>query len=509
MVVIALAVGVALGAVAGVAASVALLRRDHRRALDAALASVGSDAQVRLATSEARRGALDADVRDLRGRLDVALDEARGATAALADARVARAGLEAELRDERERADEKLDVLAQARDDLSKHFKALAGDALEVNRQRMAEQHHGALDQILKPLGDKLVAFEKKVEETYDKEAQQRFSLGQEVLKLHQATTRINEEAINLTRALKGEAKTRGNWGEVILERVLERSGLTKGVEYVTQQLLRDDDGAMLRPDVVIHLPEDKHLVIDSKLSLVAYDRYHAADDETTRSHHGRQHLDAVRAHAKALGEKSYHARAGLDSPDFVAMFVPIEPAFGLASSLDPGLFLDAWDRKVVIVTPSTLLALLSTVRTLWQRDKQTRNAIEIAEESGLLHDQFVLVIEALQTLGKQLRSAQKAFELTENRLVDGRGNLVDRIGKLREMGAKTKRRMPDPIARRSGGEDAVDDPMDGDGTAGGGDAGSAPGPGDEVSTAAAAPAVKPAVPFKLVSPGRGESESA
>lgn len=485
-VVIVLVIGVLLGA----ALTGWMLRRNHRLALEAALVSAGSAAEVRLATMDAERVALDADVRELRGRLDVALDEGRSTSAALGDARVARAGLEAALRDERERAAEKLEVLTQARDELSKHFGALAGDALEVNRKRMTEQHHGALDQILKPLGDKLAAFEKKVEETYDKEAQQRFSLGQEVLKLHQATTRINEEAINLTRALKGEAKTRGNWGEVILERVLERSGLTKGVEYSIQHTLRDDDGAMLRPDVVIHLPEDKHVVIDSKLSLVAYDRYHAADDDTTRGHHGKQHLDAMRTHAKALGDKSYHTRAGMDSPDFVAMFVPIEPAFGLASSLDPELFLDAWNRNVVIVTPSTLLALLTTVRTLWQRDKQTKNAIEIAEQSGALHDQFVLVIESLQVLGKQLKAAQGAFEQTENRLVEGRGNLIDRIRKLKEMGAKAKRQIPEPLVRRAEAGDTRDE--------------SAAAP--EASAPAPARTIPP---FTLVSPASADDEAA
>ncbi len=323
-------------------------------------------------------------------------------------------------------------------------------------------------------------------------------------MKLHQATTRINEEAINLTRALKGEAKTRGNWGEVILERVLERSGLTKGVEYVTQLTLRDDDGAMLRPDVVIHLPEDKHLVIDSKLSLVAYDRYHAADDDTTRGHHGRQHLDAMRAHAKALGDKSYHTRAGVDSPDFVAMFVPIEPAFGLASSLDPELFLDAWNRNVVIVTPSTLLALLTTVRTLWQRDKQTKNAIEIAEQSGALHDQFVLVIESLQSLGKQLKAAQNAFEQTESRLVHGRGNLVGRIRKLKEMGAKAQRQIPEPLVRRAeaGDERGTDDEAPRDAA----DAATAPTHLPQPTQPLQPKAVPP---FTLVSPGSADDEAA
>jgi DNA recombination protein RmuC len=239
-----------------------------------------------------------------------------------------------------------------------------------------------------------------------------------------------------------------------VLERVLERSGLIRGREYQVQLALRDDEGALSRPDVVILLPDNKHVVIDSKVSLVAYDNYYAATDDAGRALAGRQHVEGMRRHAKALGEKNYQDDKQLDSPDFVAMFVPIEPAFSLASSLDAELFLDAWELGVVIVTPSTLLALLMTVQTLWQRDKQVRNAIEIAEQSGALHDQFALVLESLSSLGKQLKDAQKAFELTENRLVEGRGNLVGRIKKLQDMGAKTKKQLPPEMLARASDED-------------------------------------------------------
>jgi DNA recombination protein RmuC len=450
VVVIALLIGLAVG----VLSAGWTHRRANRLAIDAALALAGADAQARIAATEARLAGRDAELRDLHARLEASASAGKIAGDALADARVAHATLGAQLRDERDRAAERLATLTQARDELTAHFKALAGDALEVNRQRVTEQHQGALDQILKPLGEKLVAFEKKVEETYDKEAQQRSSLRQEVLNLQAATLQINEDAKNLTLALKGEAKTRGNWGEVVLERVLERSGLVKNVEYHTQHTMKDDDGGVSRPDIVIRLPDNKHVIIDSKVSLVAYDRYHAADDDVARTLAGRQHVEGMRRHARALGDKNYQSGKEVDSPDFVAMFVPIEPAFSLASSLDADLFLDAWDRKVVIVTPSTLLALLMTVQTLWQRDKQTRNAIEIAEQSGALHDQFALVLESLQVLGRQLRDAQKAFELTENRLVDGRGNVVGRIRKLQEMGAKTKKQLPPALLARAADQD-------------------------------------------------------
>ncbi len=456
-------VALVAGLLIGVVLTAAFLRRARALAVEAALAAHGAETQVRLATSEARLVERDGAVVQLQQRLDVALAESRAAAVASTDSRIVAAGLAAELREERERAGEKLAVLAQARDDLSAHFKLLAGDVLETNRARMAEQHHGALENILKPLGEKIMAFEKKVEDTYDKEAQQRSSLRQEVLNLQQATARINEDAANLTRALKGESKTRGNWGEVVLERVLERSGLVKGVEYVIQQSLKDDDGANLRPDVVVHLPDNKHVVIDSKVSLVAYDRYYAAVDEEARSTAGKEHVDSMRRHAKSLGAKSYQRREGLDTPDFVAMFVPIEPAYGLASSLDGGLFLDAWDRQVVIVTPSTLLALLMTVQTLWQREKQTRNAIEIAEQSGALHDQFVRVVESLRELDKHLTRSQQFLKKAEDQLIDGRGNLVGRIDRLREMGAKTKKAMPAVVLARALGRDDADGDDGGD----------------------------------------------
>jgi DNA recombination protein RmuC len=452
--IIALLIGLAVGALAAAWSH----RRASRLGIEAALASAGSDAQARLAAAEARSIARDGEIRDLRTRLEAATGDARSAADALGRARVVEAGLAAQLRDERERVVEKLALVTQAREELAAHFKALAGDALEVNRQRLTDQHHGALDTILKPLGEKLAAFEKKVEDTYDKEAQQRASLRQEVLSLQAATLQINEDAKNLTLALKGEAKTRGNWGEVVLERVLERSGLVRGREYHTQQTMRDEDGVISRPDIVIQLPDNKHIVIDSKVSLVAYDNYHSAADDAAHAHAGRQHVEAMRRHVKSLKEKNYQGGREIDSPDFVAMFVPIEPAFALATSLDADLFLDAWDKKVVIVTPSTLLALLMTVQSFWQRDKQTRNAIEIAEESGKLHDQFVRVIEALQGLGKQLGLTQRAFELTEKRLSEGNGNLIRRVNRLREMGAKTSKLLPRELIDQDAGDDEASD---------------------------------------------------
>lgn len=476
---------VLFGAVAGAAVAAWVLQRSQRLSLDAALALAGADAQARLAGTQARLQERDDDVARLDARVHELDGAVRTSAAALTEERVRRASIETTLHEERERGAETLATIAAARDDMTAHFKAIAGDALETNRQRIAEQQEGGLSQLLKPLGEKLGAFEQTVRSTYDNEAQQRSALRQEVLNLREATARINEDAVNLTRALKGEAKTRGNWGEVVLERVLERSGLTRGIEYQVQLALRDANGALARPDVVVRLPDAKHIVIDSKVSLVAYDRYHAANDDQTRDEAGRAHVRAVREHVRALSEKDYQSNDALDSPDFVALFMPIESAYSLASSLDETLFMDAWERKVVIATPSTLLALMTTVHSLWQRDKQTRNAIAIAEQSGALHDQFVRVVESLQGLGKKLDEAQKAFGDTRKHLVDGRYNLVGKIERLRDLGAKTRKQIPDEYRQASEVGEERSGYLEG----------LAPEPADET------PSSRPAVPLTLVPP--------
>ena len=480
---------VVFGAGLGAVVAAWVVQRSQRLSLAAALAQSGADAQARLAGTQARLQERDDDVARLDARVEELEDAVRDATAAATEERVRRATVESTLREERERGAETLATIAAARDGMTAHFKAIAGDALEANRQRAAEQQEGGLAHLLKPLGEKLGAFEQTVRATYDNEAQQRSALRQEVLNLREATTRINQDAINLTRALKGEAKTRGNWGEVVLERVLERSGLVRGVEYQVQLSLRDEDRSLSRPDVVVLLPDAKHIVIDAKVSLVAYDRYYAATDDATRDEAGRAHVRAVREHVRALSEKNYQANAEMDSPDFVALFMPIEPAFGLASSLDETLFMDAWEKKVVIATPSTLLALMTTVHSLWQRDKQTRNAILIAEQSGALHDQFVKVIDSLEDVGRNIDRAHQAFVTTKRRLVDGKGNLVGRIARLRELGAKTKRQIPDGYTHAAEADDERTTYLEG----------LAPEP--EAGNGDEAPAPRGAVPLTLVPP--------
>jgi DNA recombination protein RmuC len=277
----------------------------------------------------------------------------------------------------------------------------------------------------------------------YDVETRDKISLKQEVKNLFELNRKLSEDAENLTKALKGDLKKQGNWGEIVLERVLERSGLTKGQEYETQASTRGEDGQLLRPDVIIHLPEEKHLIIDSKVSLLAYENFIRSDDETEKSRFMRQHVDSIRAHIRGLNEKKYQSAKDFDTPDFVLMFLPVEPAFSAALQTDPELFSFAWERKIVMVSPTTLLATLKTVASIWKQEKQTRNAVEIARQGGNLYDKFVSFIEDLQKLGNQLNTAQRTLDEATKKLHTGSGNLVVRAERLRKLGVKTGKTLP------------------------------------------------------------------
>ena len=434
----ALLVGLALGALL----AAWLARRAQRLAVESALVGANADARAQLAAAGERLAAREAASGLLQQRLDTMIAELERLRGALAETREANAALTMQVAEERQQTAEKLALLNAARDELAAQFKALAGEALEANRKRIAEQHRGELDLILKPLGDKLQAFEKKVDDSYLNEARERFSLAEEVRKLQATNLQISQEALNLTRALKGDSKTRGNWGEVILERVLERSGLQRGREYETQFTL-DGEAGKLRPDVLVHLPGNKHLIIDSKISLVAYEQYASAEDEGERARALNAHVAAMRQHVKDLSGKDYAAQPGMNTPDFVAMFVPIEPAYIAAVTRDETLLHDASGKNVMLVTPSTLWALLAFAVSLWRRENQTRNALEIAEKSGALYDQFVAFVESLREVGMRLAAAQKAFESAEKQLTEGRGNVVTRIEYIRKLGARTRKRLP------------------------------------------------------------------
>jgi DNA recombination protein RmuC len=333
--------------------------------------------------------------------------------------------------------------LAELQQKFSIEFENLANKLFKQHSQDFVQASGKNLTDLITPLKDRLQTFEKKVQDAYDLETRDKISLKQEVKSLFELNRKLSEDAENLTRALKGDTKKQGNWGEIVLERVLERSGLTKGIEFDTQMSTRGEDGQLLRPDVVIRLPENKHLIIDSKVSLLAYEHFISSEDQADKDRFMRQHVDSIRTHIRGLSEKGYQAAGEFDTPDFVLLFLPIESAFSAALQSDPELFSYAWERKIVMVSPTTLLATLKTVSSIWKQEKQTQNALEIARQGGNLYDKFVSFLEDIQKLGNQLNTVQKTYEEVNKKLFTGSGNLVGRAEKLRKLGVKVGKDLP------------------------------------------------------------------
>ncbi len=302
------------------------------------------------------------------------------------------------------------------------------------------------LQDILTPLRERIQDFEKKVDLTYEKGLKDQSDLKAELLKIYDLSVTLDKDAKNLTNALKSDSKRQGNWGEIILERVLERSGLIKDQEYYLQFSSKNEQGSIMRPDVVIRLPEDKHLVIDSKVSLTAYTEYVSAEEEPLRSKKLREHLDSIRRHIKELSEKRYDQLLGINSPDFVLMFMPVEPAFALAVQADHELFNYAWHERVVIVSPTTLLATLRTVSSIWKFEKQNQNALEIADRGGKLYDKFASFVNDLENIGQNIEKAEKAYQEAHKKLISGSGNLIRQAEQIKIMGITTKKSLPETL---------------------------------------------------------------
>jgi DNA recombination protein RmuC len=334
--------------------------------------------------------------------------------------------------------DQRSHDLDQLQARFQQEFEHLAGRVLADSARQLSADQQSRLGTLLQPLQERLQAFEQRVEHSYGQEARERFSLQREIERLASLNQQMSEDAQNLTRALKGDNKTQGNWGELVLARVLESSGLREGEEFVVQSKaldLRDPDGRRLQPDVIIQLPEGKHLIIDAKVSLTAYQRYLSADEESQRLAALKQHLTSVSTHIRQLSDKHYSNLQGVQSPDFVLMFMPVEPAFSLAIQADGDLFSFAWDRRIVLVSPTTLLATLKTVASLWRLEQQNRNAEEIARQGGALYDKFVGFVEDLQKIGGSLDRAQRQYHDAMGKLHSGHGSLSARAEKLRQLG--------------------------------------------------------------------------
>lgn len=336
----------------------------------------------------------------------------------------------------------------------TKEFENLASKILEEKSRKFTDQNKENLDIILTPLKERISEFEKKVNEVYISETKERSALAEQLKYLHELNKQMSEEANNLTRALKGDTKTQGNWGEFILESILEKSGLEKGREFVIQSTIRSDDGSNLRPDVIINLPDNKSMIIDSKVSLTAYESYCSAEENGLKEKSASEHIHSIRRHIKGLSPKEYQNLYGLNSLDFVLMFIPIEPAFALAVQNDPALFYDAFEKNIVIVSPSTLLATLRTISSIWKQEKQNRNALEIAKKGGELYDKLSGFVDDLIEVGTRMKKANESYEGAMKKLSEGRGNIISRAENLKLMGAKASKSIDQRIIDRAANED-------------------------------------------------------
>jgi len=346
--------------------------------------------------------------------------------------------------------DEQKRDLEQLQEKFRIEFKNLANEILEEKTKKFTEQNSVRLDEILKPLGEKIHAFEKKVDETYDKESKQRFSLEKEIKNLSDLNQKISQEASNLTTALKGQAKTRGNWGEVILETILEKSGLTLDREFFVQPSFTNEHGKRLQPDVVVAYPGDRHVVIDSKISLLAYERYASAETKEDQEQAAREHLLSVRNHITDLSSKNYQEIYALKSLDFVMLFMPIEPAYMLAMQHDPNLWNWAYDRRILLISPTNLIAALRMIANLWRVEYQNKNAMEIARQSGELYDKFAGFVEDLLDIGSKIDATRKVYDASMNKLSTGKGNLLRRVENIKSLGAKAGKEIPRSMLERA-----------------------------------------------------------
>ncbi len=349
---------------------------------------------------------------------------------------------------------EKLIMLEQAGDRMQQQFAHLGQQIFDDNSRKFGSQQQEKIQHLLQPLRDQLGDFRRRVDDVYDRESRDRRGLAEQVSQLKALNLQMSQDAINLTNALKGENKTQGNWGELVLERILEESGLRRGYEYELQLSAQDDSGRRFQPDVVIHLPERKDIVVDAKVSLVAYERYCSSADEAGQQAALREHLGSLKRHIKGLSDKAYESLPAVRSLDFVLLFIPIESAFLTAIEQDRQLFGDAFERNILLVSPSTLLVTLRTISNIWRYEKQSVNAQEIAKRGGELHDKFVGFVTALEDVGRHIDQSRRAYDTALNRLSSGKGNLVNRAAELKKLGVSAKRALPGALVDKASAAD-------------------------------------------------------
>ncbi len=355
-----------------------------------------------------------------------------------------------ELQNLEQKLQEQKAEVEKLQEKFTKEFENLANKILEEKSEKFTRQNKENLDLLLNPLQKKIESFEKKVETSQKESIGMHSALKQQLEGLKDLNQQMSKEAINLANALKGDSKAQGDWGEVQLEIILEKAGLHNGVHYTTQGGYRDEDGNLKKPDCIINLPDNKHLIVDSKVSLTAYEGYYSAEDDEIRDNNLKKHIASIRKHIKELGEKRYTDLYGINAPDYVLMFVPIEAALLLALNENNKLYLEAFDKNVVLVSTSTLLATLSTVSSIWKQEDQKKNVMEIARQAGALYDKFEGLIKDLTGVGKKLDDAKKDYSAAMNKLIDGRGNLISSVEKIKKLGVKTKKSLPEAILKRA-----------------------------------------------------------
>ncbi|MDX2001708.1 MAG: DNA recombination protein RmuC [Chitinophagales bacterium] len=359
----------------------------------------------------------------------------------------------------KQRLEEQKSEMENLQQRFTTEFKNIANDLLEEKSKKFTEQNKVNISEILNPLNERIKEFKEKVESSHKEHISTHAGLIAQITQLRDLNLQMSQEALNLTKALKGESKTQGNWGEMILERLLERSGLSRGQEYVIQENLMTEDGKRYQPDVVIKLPDNKNIIIDSKVSLVAYERYHSCEQEIEKAQYLREHINSIKLHVKQLSNKEYQKLYQLGSLDFVLMFIPVESAFALAFQNDQELYNEALEKHIVIVSTSTLLATLRTINSIWKQEYQNRNALEIARQGGDLYDKFVAFMEDLVTIGKKIDDSKASYSNAMGKLVDGRGNLIKRAESLKALGAKTSKSFsPQLLQRADISEEIVED---------------------------------------------------
>ena len=405
-------------------------------------------------TLEERQNQMNQTIADLKqnlSKIEVEREEIRNEKEIL-NQELARKNTEYEnLQSQSLKRDEELE---QRQEQLRKDFELLATKILDEKTEKFTLQNKENIKNILNPLQEKIQVFEKKVEDTQKESISMHSALKEQLLGLKDLNQQMSKEATNLTRALKGDSKMQGNWGELVLERVLEKSGLEKDREYFVQQSFKLDDGSRVLPDVVLHLPDNKRMIIDSKVSLTDYERLVNAEDDD-KALHLKAHVNSIKKHVDQLSDKNYQDLYDIESPDFVLMFIPIEPAFAIAVNDDNSLYNKAFEKNIVIVTPSTLLATLRTIDSMWNNAKQQQNAIEIARQAGALYDKFEGLVSDLTGVGKKIDAAKSDYSSAMNKLVEGKGNLITSVEKLKKLGAKAKKSLPEAIIKRA--EDQIE----------------------------------------------------